>query len=124
MAMCHEAGQSRPTPLLLDYKAGDWSALHRDLYGDLVFPMQVVIGLSEPYVDYTGGEFLLVEQRPRSQSRGRAILLPKGHGMIFTTRDRPIKSVPGHTAAPMRHGVSDVVSGHRRTLGLVMHDAV
>ena len=123
MDQCHAAGQERPTPLLLDYRAGDWSALHRDLYGDLYFPMQVVIGLHEPGVDYTGGEFLMVEQRPRAQSRAAAILLPKGHGVIFTTRDRPIASARGFTAAQIRHGVSDIRSGYRRTLGLVLHDA-
>ncbi|MYV99388.1 proline hydroxylase [Streptomyces sp. SID3343] len=123
LTMCHEAGQLRPTPLLLRYGPGDWNALHRDLYGELVFPLQVVIGLDEPGVDYTGGEFLLVEQRLRAQSRGTAIPLPQGHGLIFTTRDRPIRSTRGWSAAPVRHGVSTVRSGRRRTLGLVFHDA-
>jgi uncharacterized protein len=121
--MCHAAGQERPTPILLRYRAGDWNALHRDLYGDLVFPLQVVIGLNVPGKDHTGGEFLLVEQRPRAQSRGTASLLQQGHGLIFTTRDRPVKSARGWSAAPVRHGVSTVRSGSRHTLGLVLHDA-
>jgi len=121
--MCHAAGQERPTPILLRYQSGDWNALHRDLYGDLVFPLQVVIGLNAPGADHTGGEFLLVEQRPRAQSRGTASLLQRGHGLIFTTRDRPVSSARGWSAAPVRHGVSTVRSGIRHTLGLVLHDA-
>ncbi|MCT7660255.1 2OG-Fe(II) oxygenase [Mycobacterium deserti] len=121
--MCHAAGQSRSTAILLRYRAGDWNALHRDLYGDLVFPLQVVINLSEPGVDHSGGEFLLVEQRPRAQSRGTATLLPHGHGFVFTTRERPVRSTRGWSAAPVRHGVSAVRSGERFTLGLVFHDA-
>jgi hypothetical protein len=121
--MCHEAGQTKPTPILLRYQEGDWNALHRDLYGDLVFPLQVVIGLDRPGDDYTGGEFLLVEQRPRAQSRGTVTLLPQGQGLIFTTRDRPVKSSRGWSASPVRHGVSTVRSGLRHTLGLVLHDA-
>jgi uncharacterized protein len=121
--MCHQAGQTRPTPILLRYREGDWNALHRDLYGDLVFPLQVVIGLNRPGTDYTGGEFLLVEQRPRAQSRGTSTLLPQGHGLVFTTRDRPVRSARGWSAAPVRHGVSTVRSGLRHTLGLVFHDA-
>ena len=120
---CHAAGQTRPTPILLRYRAGDWNALHRDLYGDLVFPLQVVIGLDEPGVDHTGGEFLMVEQRPRAQSRGYATTLQQGHGIVFTTRDRPVRSARGWSAAPMRHGVSTLRSGTRHTLGLVLHDA-
>ncbi|GAA1565252.1 2OG-Fe(II) oxygenase [Kribbella sancticallisti] len=120
---CHAAGQTKPTPILLRYQAGDWNALHRDLYGDLVFPLQVVIGLDRPGVDHEGGEFLLVEQRPRAQSRGTVAMLPQGRGLIFTTRDRPVKSARGWSAAPMRHGVSTVRSGIRHTLGLVFHDA-
>lgn len=121
--MCHTAGQTKPTPILLRYRENDWNALHRDLYGDLVFPLQVVIGLDEPGVDHTGGEFLLVEQRPRAQSRGTATLLPQGHALIFTTRDRPVRSTRGWSASPVRHGVSVVRSGIRHTLGLVFHDA-
>jgi uncharacterized protein len=123
LARCHAAGQRRPTPLLLRYRPGDWNALHRDLYGELVFPLQVVIGLDEPGVDYTGGEFLVVEQRPRAQSRGTATVIGKGHAVVFTTRDRPVRSARGWSAAPMRHGVSVLRSGHRLTLGLVFHDA-
>jgi uncharacterized protein len=123
LRMCHDAGQVRPTAILLRYQAGDWNALHRDLYGDLVFPLQVVINLNEPGVDHTGGEFLLVEQRPRAQSRGTAALLPHCHGYLFTTRDRPVRSARGWSAAPVRHGVSVIRSGQRHTLGLVFHDA-
>jgi len=120
---CHAAGQTRPTPILLRYQQGDWNALHRDLYGDKVFPLQVVINLSDPGADHTGGEFLLVEQRPRAQSRGTATLVPQGHGLVFTTRDRPVASARGWSAAPVRHGVSTIRSGRRYTLGLVFHDA-
>jgi hypothetical protein len=123
LAQCHAAGQSKSTAILLRYRSGDWNALHRDLYGDLVFPLQVVINLSEPGVDHTGGEFLLVEQRPRAQSRGTATLIPQGHGLVFTTRDRPVASKRGWSAAPVRHGVSAIRSGERFTLGLVFHDA-
>ena len=123
LAMCHDAGQARPTPLLLKYGEGDWNALHRDLYGELVFPLQVVINLSHPGVDHSGGEFLLYEQRPRAQSRATATLIPHGHGLVFTTRDRPVRSARGWSAAPVRHGVSVVRSGQRYTLGLVFHDA-
>jgi uncharacterized protein len=121
--MCHEAGQKKSTAILLKYGKGDWNALHRDLYGDMVFPLQVVINLSEPGVDHTGGEFLLVEQRPRAQSRGTSTLLPFGHGFVFTTRERPVQSTRGWSASPVRHGVSAVRSGERLTLGLVFHDA-
>jgi uncharacterized protein len=121
--MCHAAGQTKPTPILLKYGENDWNALHRDLYGDLVFPLQVVINLNDPGIDHTGGEFLLVEQRPRAQSRGTATLIPHGHGLVFTTRDRPVESARGWSAAPVRHGVSVIRSGHRFTLALVFHDA-
>jgi uncharacterized protein len=124
IAMCHRAGQTRTSQILLRYGAGGWNALHRDLFGDAVFPLQVVIGLDEAGVDYTGGEFLLVEQRPRAQSRGTATMLRRGHGLIFTTRDRPVRSKRGWSASPVRHGVSAVRSGHRHTLGLVFHDAI
>jgi hypothetical protein len=123
LEQCHAAGQTRPTPILLRYREGDWNALHRDLYGDLVFPLQVVINLNEPGVDHSGGEFLLYEQRPRAQSRGTATLIPHGHGLVFTTRDRPVESARGWSAAPVRHGVSVIRSGQRFTLGLVFHDA-
>jgi hypothetical protein len=121
--MCHAAGQTRSTPILLKYGPGDWNALHRDLYGELVFPLQVVINLNDPGVDHTGGEFLIYEQRPRAQSRATATLIPHGHGLVFTTRDRPVRSQRGWSAAPVRHGVSVIRSGRRFTLGLVLHDA-
>ncbi|MFE3179294.1 2OG-Fe(II) oxygenase [Streptomyces violascens] len=123
LARCHEAGQARCAQILLRYGPGDWNALHRDVFGEAVFPLQVVVGLDAPGTDYTGGEFLLVEQRPRAQSRGTATLIPQGHGLVFTTRDRPVASRLGWSAAPVRHGVSTVRTGHRRTLGLVFHDA-
>jgi hypothetical protein len=119
----HAAGQDRPALRLLRYVAGDRTALHRDLYGDLVFPLQLVIGLDEPGVDHTGGEFLTVEQRPRAQSRSYAATLEQGCGIVFSTRDRPVRPARGWSAAPMRHGVSTVRSGVRHTLGLVVHDA-
>jgi len=123
IAMCHEAGQDRSAQILLRYGPGDWNALHRDVFGDMVFPLQVVVGLDEPGSDFTGGEFLMTEQRPRAQSRGSATVLPQGRGLVFTTRDRPVRSSRGWSTAPMRHGVSTVRSGRRRTLGLVFHDA-
>lgn len=123
LEQCHDAGQTKSTAILLNYPAGGWNALHRDLYGDLVFPLQVVVNLSQPGVDHTGGEFLLYEQRPRAQSRATATLIPHGHGLVFTTRDRPTRSARGWSVAPVRHGVSIVRSGQRVTLGLVFHDA-
>jgi hypothetical protein len=120
---CHAAGQTKSTPILLRYREGDWNALHRDLYGELVFPLQVVVNLSQPGVDHTGGEFLLYEQRPRAQSRATATLIPHGHGLAFTTRDRPVRSARGWSVGPVRHGVSVIRSGERFTLGLVFHDA-
>jgi uncharacterized protein len=120
---CHAAGQKRPTPLMLRYGDGDWNALHRDLYGNLVFPLQVVIGLDEPGVDYTGGEFVVVEQRPHAQSRATSTVIPRGQGLVFTTRERPVRTARGWSAGPMRHGVSTVRSGRRHALGLVFHDA-
>jgi hypothetical protein len=120
---CHDAGQARPTPLMLRYGPGDWNALHRDLYGDLVFPLQVVIGLDEPGVDYTGGEFVVVEQRPRAQSRATALTIEQGHGLVFTTRDHPVRNSRGWSRSPVRHGVSTVHTGRRTTLGLIFHDA-
>ncbi|MGW1771284.1 2OG-Fe(II) oxygenase [Streptomyces sp. NPDC002104] len=123
IAMCHAAGQDRSAQILLRYEEGDWNALHRDLFGDMVFPMQVVIGLDAYGTDYTGGEFLLVEQRPRAQSRGTTTPLPQGHGLIFTTKDRPVRTKRGWSAGAVRHGVSTVRSGRRHALGLVFHDA-
>ena len=123
LAACHAAGQTRPTPLLLRYGPGDWNALHRDLYGDLVFPLQVVIGLDEPGVDYHGGEFVVVEQRPRAQSRATAFTLGRGHGLVFATSDRPTRTARGWANGPLRHGVSVVRAGQRTTLGVIFHDA-
>ncbi|MGH3165378.1 MAG: 2OG-Fe(II) oxygenase, partial [Trebonia sp.] len=123
LRMCHDAGQTKSTAILLRYGRNDWNALHRDLYGDLIFPMQVVINLNDPGSDHTGGEFLLVEQRPRAQSRGTVTTLPHGHGYVFTTAERPVRSARGWSAAPVRHGVSAIRSGQRHTLGLVFHDA-
>jgi hypothetical protein len=123
LKQCHSAGQTRPTPLILRYGPGDWNALHRDLYGELVFPLQVVINLTTPDVDHTGGEFVLLEQRPRAQSRATVLALPYGRGLVFTTRDRPVRSARGWSAAPVRHGVSVVRSGHRVALGILFHDA-
>jgi hypothetical protein len=123
LEQCHAAGQTRPTPLLLSYGPGDWNALHRDLYGELVFPLQVVIGLDAPGEDYTGGELVLVEQRPRAQSRATTLTVAQGHAAVFTTRDRPVRTRRGWATAPMRHGASVVRSGRRRMLGLIFHDA-
>jgi hypothetical protein len=123
LRMCHDAGQTKSTAILLRYGRHDWNALHRDLYGDLIFPLQVVINLNVPGSDHTGGEFLLVEQRPRAQSRGTVTTLPHGHGFAFTTAERPVRSAKGWSAAPVRHGVSAIRSGQRHTLGLVFHDA-
>ena len=106
--ICHAAGQTRSTALMLKYRTDDWNALHRDLYGDLVFPLQVVINLSDPATEFSGGEFMLVEQRARAQSRGTATQLPQGHGYLFTTRDRPVSSARGWSAAAVRHGLSVV----------------
>jgi hypothetical protein len=123
LEQCRRAGQGRPTPLLLRYGPGGWNALHRDLYGDLVFPLQVVIGLDEPGVDYTGGEFLVVENRMRAQSRATTAVIGQGEALVFTTRDRPVRSARGWSAASVRHGMSVLRSGRRRTLGLIFHDA-
>jgi uncharacterized protein len=123
IAMCHDAGQSKSAQIMLRYGAGDWNALHRDVFGEMIFPLQVVIGLDVPGADFTGGEFLMTEQRPRAQSRGLSTTLPQGHGLIFTTRDRPVATKRGWSNGPMRHGVSVVRSGRRHALGLVFHDA-
>ncbi|MFF4910426.1 2OG-Fe(II) oxygenase [Streptomyces sp. NPDC001260] len=120
---CHAAGQDRSAQILLSYTEGDWNALHRDVFGELLFPLQVVVGLDEYGTDYAGGEFLMVEQRPRAQSRGTATALQQGHGLVFTTRDRPVRGRRGWSAGAMRHGVSTVRSGRRRALGIVFHDA-
>jgi uncharacterized protein len=120
---CHAAGQARPTPLLLSYREGGYNCLHQDIYGDLAFPLQVVLMLSRRDVDYTGGEFLLVEQRPRAQSRGHALAIDQGAGVIFATRERPQEGTRGSYRVAMRHGVSTLTSGARMTLGIIFHDA-
>jgi hypothetical protein len=123
LARCHEAGQKRPTPLLLSYSAGGYNCLHQDIYGDVAFPLQAVFALRRAGVDYQGGELLLVEQRPRAQSRGHAIRLEQGAGLIFATRERPSAGSRGDHRVTMRHGVSTVTSGSRMTLGIIFHDA-
>jgi hypothetical protein len=123
LALNHTQGQTRPTPLVLRYGPGDWNALHRDLYGELVFPLQVVVGLDRPDVDYGGGELVVVEQRPRAQSRATALRIPQGHGVVLTTQDRPAAGTRGWTRHAMRHGVSTVTWGQRHTLGIIFHDA-
>ncbi|MCW7940678.1 proline hydroxylase [Streptomyces hygroscopicus] len=124
LTLCHDAGQAKSAQILLRYGPGDWNALHRDVFGDMIFPLQVVVGLGQPGVDFTGGEFLMTEQRPRAQSRGSSMTIPQGQGLVFTTRDRPVATKRGWSNGPMRHGVSTVRSGRRHTLGLVFHDAV
>jgi uncharacterized protein len=121
--MCHAAGQRRPTPLLLRYGPGDWNALHRDLYGELVFPLQVTVLLSDPAKDFSGGEFMLVEQRPRMQSRGEVVPLAQGDAVIFAVNERPVKGTRGFHRTAMRHGVSSLREGERFTLGIIFHDA-
>jgi hypothetical protein len=123
IARCHDAGQTRPTPLMLDYKAGDYNCLHQDLYGEHVFPLQMAILLSEPQKDFDGGEFVLTEQRPRMQSRVHVVPLRKGDAVIFAVHRRPVMGARGYYRVNMRHGVGRVRSGHRRTLGIIFHDA-
>ena len=123
LAHCREHGQTRPTPLLLYYEAGGYNCLHQDLYGEVVFPLQLTCFLSQRGRDYTGGEFLLVEQRPRAQSRGEAIPTEQGEIIIFTTRYRPAAGARGYYRTSMRHGVSRVMSGSRYTLGVIFHNA-
>jgi hypothetical protein len=120
---CHDQGQTRPTPLLLQYVAGDFNCLHRDLYGDLVFPLQVAILLSEPENDFTGGEFVLTEQRPRMQSRVEVVPLRQGDAVAFAVNNRPVQGRRGTYRVNLRHGVSRVRSGMRHTVGIIFHDA-
>jgi uncharacterized protein len=120
---CREAGQERPTPLILRYGEGDWNALHQDLYGDVYFPFQVLTVLSEPGADYEGGEFVLLEQRPRAQSRAHVLTPPRGAFVIFPTRQRPQEGKRGHYKVGMRHGVSTITRGSRTALGVIFHDA-
>ena len=123
LKLCHAAGQRRPTPLLLKYEAGDYNCLHQDLYGDLVFPLQATILLSDPREDFTGGEFILTEQRPRMQSRGEVVTLQQGEAVIFAVNQRPVTGKRGVYRVTMRHGVSRLKSGRRFTLGVIFHDA-
>jgi hypothetical protein len=123
LARCHAAGQGKPTPLLLQYGPGDYNCLHQDLYGELVFPLQVAVLLSEPGADFTGGEFVLTEQRPRMQSRAEVVPLRQGEGVIFPVHHRPVQGSRGVYRVTMRHGVSRLRSGHRHTLGVIFHDA-
>jgi uncharacterized protein len=120
---CRAAGQKRPTPLILRYGAGDWNALHQDLYGDVFFPFQVLTVLSEPGVDYEGGEFVLMEQRPRAQSRAHVVTAPRGAFVVFPTHHRPQQGARGYHKVGLRHGVSTVTRGSRTALGIIFHDA-
>jgi hypothetical protein len=123
LARCAQAGQTRPTPLLLQYEAGDYNCLHQDLYGEHVFPLQVAILLSQPEKDFTGGEFVITEQRPRMQSRPEVVPLGQGDAVIFAVHHRPVKGTRGMYRVNLRHGVSRLRSGHRHTLGIIFHDA-
>lgn len=123
LARCHTAGQARPTPLLLQYGPGDYNCLHRDLYGAEVFPLQVAVLLSAPGTDFTGGEFVLTEQRPRMQSRAAVVPLGRGDAVIFAVNERPVAGSRGDYRVAMRHGVSELRSGQRHTLGIIFHDA-
>jgi hypothetical protein len=123
IARCHAAGQTRPTPLLLQYTGGDYNCLHQDLYGEHVFPLQLTCLLAQPERDFTGGEFVLVEQRPRMQSRAMVVPLQQGDGVIFAVNQRPVQGARGAYRVSLRHGVSEIRTGQRHTLGVIFHDA-
>lgn len=123
LCRCRAAGQERPTPLILRYRPGDWNALHQDLYGDVYFPFQILTVLSDPERDYGGGEFVLLEQRPRAQSRAHVLRPPQGAFVIFPTRERPNAGKAGYHRVALRHGVSTVTAGERIALGIIFHDA-
>jgi hypothetical protein len=120
---CHKAGQNRPTPLLLQYRESDYNCLHQDIYGEHVFPLQVVVLLSQPGEDFTGGEFVLTEQRPRMQSRAEVVPLRRGYAAVFAVNQRPVQGTRGFYRVTLRHGVSRLRSGHRTTAGIIFHDA-
>lgn len=124
LARCHAAGQKRPTPLILKYGPGDYNRLHQDLYGAHVFPLQATVLLSDPAEDFAGGEFMLVEQRPRQQSRGEVVPLGQGQAVIFAVNERPARGARGYFRAKLRHGVSTLRAGNRFTLGIIFHDAM
>jgi len=123
LKICHKAGQTKPTPLVLHYEAGGYNCLHQDLYGEIAFPLQMVFLLGQPGRDWEGGEFLLVEQQPRAQSKAEVVTANQGQGIIFTTRYRPVKGSRGYYRVNLRHGVSRVHRGTRYTLGIIFHDA-
>jgi hypothetical protein len=123
IARCHEAGQRNPTPLLLQYAAEDYNCLHQDVYGEHVFPLQVAVLLSQPGQDFTGGEFVMTEQRPRMQSRAEVVPLRQGDAVVFTVRERPVQGSRGMYPVNLRHGVSRLRSGRRHTVGIIFHDA-